>query len=176
MTTQSPAVACARAMALCAESGSEIEMVDSFSEAVATARPVEFQPNPLPVLENLRWVKDMRLARSFQAFAPFLPWKFSPRMRDRGTEAAICDFGSMFKLENILAGLMYVDTGKCYLEHNHLPRELYFLISGTGLWRYGGNPDYQPVSAGNILYNNPWNWHGVRAGDTPLLALYLQTP
>jgi hypothetical protein len=168
--------ACARAITLCAETGPEQEMAGAFSIAVDGAKPVSFQPNPLPVLRNLEHVKDMKLARDFREFAQYLPWKFSPRMLDQGEDVAIFDFRTMFDMGNVLAGLMYVDAGQVYPEHNHPPRELYFLVSGTAHWRFGGNHDYRAVTAGNILLNFPWNWHGLKAGHTPLLALYLQTP
>ncbi len=167
--------ACALSMTVCAQSAEETEMVSRFSRAVADARPRSFTPRLLPALCNLEWVSDMKLAQDFREFAHYLPWVYSPRTLDRGEEVAIVDFGSMFDMTEVLSGLMYVDAEKTYPEHNHPPRELYFLISGTGDWRFGGNDDYRAVSAGNMLFNFPWNWHGVKAGHTPLLALYLQT-
>lgn len=165
---------CANALALCVEDELQQQMVSALSEQLAAKRHNNFKPNPLPVLYNKNWVKDMKLARDFREFAEYLPWQYSPRSADYGEEMAIMDFNDLFELDNLVTGLMYVDSEKAYPEHNHLPDEMYFLISGTGLWRFGGNENYQSVTAGNVIYNHPWNWHGVRAGQAPLLALYLQ--
>lgn len=167
-------VGCAKAMTLCAESSVQASMVQSFSEQARLARPREFKPNPLPCLENLDLVRDMKLAKDFQQFAVHLPWSHSPRTIDRGHEMAVLDFNSMFDMGNCIAGLIYVDLEKTYPEHNHPPSELYFLISGAANWRWGGNDNYQSITAGNLIYNHPYNWHGVRAEANPVLALYLQ--
>ncbi len=77
--------------------------------------------------------------------------------------------GQVLQLSDLAATLEQI----AYPEHNHPPPELYLTLSGTAEWRYGGCESYRTVSAGNLLYNNPHDLHGVRAGDTPLLALYL---
>ena len=166
--------ACAKVMALCAEDDQQQRMVSCLIAQITRSQPRDFEPNSLPVLHNQKGVKDMRLAKEFREFAEYLPWQFSPRTVDQGKEMAIMDFNDLFVMDDIVTGLMYVDSGKTYPEHNHFPAEMYFLISGTGEWRFGGNIDYQSLTAGNVIYNHPWNWHGVRAGQAPLLALYLQ--
>ncbi|WP_424947603.1 dimethylsulfonioproprionate lyase family protein [Candidatus Spongiihabitans sp.] len=169
---------CAKSMALCAESAVQANMVKAFSNQLKHhAKPEEvkgFKPNPLPCLRHLNSVKDMKLAQAFQQFAHYLPWGFSPRTDDRGEHVAIMDFSKMFEMGKVVAGLMYVDAGCAYPEHNHPPAEIYFLISGTAKWRWGGHKDYRRLTAGNLLYNHPYDWHGVEAGPTPVLALYVQ--
>lgn len=169
---------CANAMLLCAESAVETNMVKAFlqqsqhpfkQEAVKT-----FSPNPLPCLDNLQWVKDMKLAKDFQKFARYLPWGYSPRTLDRGKEVAIMDFSRLFAMDTVGVGLMYVDVEKSYPLHNHPPHEMYFIISGSAQWRWGGHDAFRNMTAGNLLYNHPYNWHGVVAGSTPVLALYIQ--
>ena len=164
---------CARTMMLCAESPVQEKMVRNFAEQIERNVMKDFEPQPIPVLDSLGLVKDMKLARDFREFAMYLPWSYSPRTLDKGTQMGIMDFRAMFDLGNVVSGLMYVDSHKNYPEHNHLPGEMYFLISGTAQWRHGGSPHYEMLTAGNVVYNHPWNWHGVRAGHTPVLALYL---
>jgi len=164
---------CARTMALCAESPVQQKMVENFVEQIERKVVKDFEPQPIPVLDSRGLVKDMKLARDFQELAMHLPWSYSPRTLDKGTEMGIMDFRAMFDLGNVVSGLMYVDSQQNYPEHNHLPAEMYFLISGTAQWRHGGRPYYESLTAGNVVYNHPWNWHGVRAGHTPVLALYL---
>ncbi|WP_423908613.1 dimethylsulfonioproprionate lyase family protein [Candidatus Spongiihabitans sp.] len=169
---------CAKSMALCAESAVQANMVKVFSAQVKknkTPNKVkDFKPNPLPCLGNLKLVKDMKLAKDFQQFAHYLPWGFSPRTLDQGKHVAIMDFRKMFEMGKVTAGLMYVDVYSAYPEHNHPPDEIYFLISGTAKWRWGGHRHFRSITAGNLIYNYPYNWHGVKAGPTPVLALYLQ--
>ena len=166
---------CARTMMVCAESPVQKDMVSCFAEQIGRNVAKDFEPNQLPVLESLDLVKDMKLAKDFQKFAIYLPWTYSPRTLDKGAEIGFVDFRAMFDLGNVVSGLMYVDSHKSYPEHNHLPGEMYFLISGTAEWRHGGSSQYETLTAGNVIYNHPWNWHGVRAGHTPVLALYLLT-
>jgi hypothetical protein len=173
--TRSFMIGCANAMALCAETAIQASMIRTFSEQARHAVIRDWVSHPLPCLDNLALVRDMKLAKDFQQFAINLPWSHSPRTIDQGREMAVLDFNTMFELGDCIAGLIYVDTGKAYPEHNHPPAELYFLISGTADWRWGGNHNYQTISAGNLVYNHPYNWHGVKAGATPVLALYLQT-
>ncbi len=175
-------VRCANSMLLCVESttGSSIEstMIKIFSEAFKqqfkTDEVKNFSPNPLSCLRHLKWVKDMKLAKDFQQIAPYLPWGYSPRTIDQGKHLAIMDFSKMFEMGAVVAGLMYVDVEQSYPLHNHPSHEMYFIISGTARWRWGGHLHFRHITAGNLLYNHPYNWHGVAAGSTPVLALYIQ--
>ncbi len=166
-------VSCANAMMLCAGDAVQRDMVARFSGQAGQKQSRSFSANPLPVLRNLDWVRDMKLARDFRQFASWLPWSFTPRTADQGRHAAILYFDRIFDMGDLVSGLLYVDANQHYPEHNHDGQEMYFLISGTAEWRYGGHDDYRRLPAGNIIYNHPWDWHGVKAGDTPLLALFL---
>ena len=166
-------VSCANAMMLCAETRVQQDMLARLSGQLGKKQSRSFSANPLPVLRNLQWVKDMKLAKDFRRFAPWLPWRVSPRTVDQGHQVAILYFDRIFDMGDIVSGLMYVDVNQHYPEHNHAGQEMYFLISGTADWRYGGHDGYRRLSAGNVIYNYPWDWHGVKAGDTPLLALFL---
>jgi len=166
---------CAKSMTLCSETDLQKDMVSVFSAHLKNIKPKDFTPNPLPALGNLQWVKDMKLAKDFREFANFLPWQHSPRMIDYGKTSAVLNFGRMFEMGSIINGLIYIDAYQVYQEHNHPQHEMYFLISGTGCWRWGGHYDYKPITAGNVIYNYPWNWHGIKAGPAPVLAMFLLT-
>ncbi len=166
-------VSCANAMMLCAGTTVQRDMVTRFSRQIGKKQTRSFSANPLPVLRNLEWVRDMKLAKDFRRLAPCLPWNVSPRTVDQGHQVAILYFDRIFDMGDIVSGLMYVDARQNYPEHNHAGQEMYFLISGTADWRYGGHDGYRKLPAGNVIYNCPWDWHGVKAGDTPLLALFL---
>ena len=164
-----------RAAKVCAETDEMQEMVAALDHQLDPERKKSFEPRPIGALHDLQLVKDMKLAKDFRHFARELPWRDSPRTVDRGETIGIFDLNDVFEMGDIVAGLMYVDSGATYPEHNHFPREMYFLISGTARWRYGGRHDYQSITAGNVIYNHPWNFHGVIAGHTPSLSMYLQT-
>ena len=164
-----------RAAKVCAETDAMKEMVAALEQQLDPATEKPFDARPIGALRNLHHVKDMKLAKDFREFARELPWRDSPRTVDRGETLGIFDLNDVFEMGDIVAGLMYVDSGAAYPEHNHFPREMYFLISGTAHWRYGGHHDYRSITAGNVIYNHPWNFHGVIAGHTPSLSMYLQT-
>ena len=169
---------CNRVILLCADN-EEIERVAlqlkrCLSQLTTPLAPLPFNANSLPALRNLALVKDMPIAKRFREFAHYLPWGFSPRTSDEGKEIAVCDFSQLFDFGALNLGLIYVDCHFEYPLHQHDPSELYFLISGTAKWRYGGGIDHESVTAGNVLHNRPNDWHGVIAGHTPVLALYVQ--
>lgn len=166
---------CARAVTVCAQAPDEQRMALQFSNAVSRATPIAFAPRPVAALRSLPLIGDMKLARDFSRFARLLPWDYSPRTSDCGEQLAILDFRKILVLPDVIAGLMYVDAGCAYPEHSHPPAELYFILSGTASWRYGGHDGYRTLTAGNLLYNHPGDRHGVRADITPVLAMYLQT-
>ncbi len=173
-------IGCTRAMALCAEDARQQSMVARFRQQIERRIEKSFIPRPITALRNLDDVTDMKLAKDFRHFAHQLPWRDSPRTQDGGTEIGLFDLADVLDLgaelgSGIAAGLIYVDCHQAYPEHNHPPQEMYFLISGTAHWRFGGNRDYQKLTAGNVIYNYPWNFHGVKAAATPTLALFLQT-
>ena len=78
----------------------------------------------------------------------------------------------MLKLEKIVAGLMFMTPNQIYPEHQHAPQEVYFVLSGTASWLYGGNEEYQQQKPGDVIYNHPHDLHGIKTQDESLLALY----
>ena len=94
-------------------------------------------------------------------------------MPGMGDKAALCDLNAVFQFKGITVGLLYLNKNVEYPQHDHAPQELYLVLSGTAAWRYGGNEDYKTVPPGNLIYNQPFDLHGVRNGGTPLVALYV---
>ena len=162
----------ARAMSMCAEQPSHKKAADRFRSQLLAVDEKPFDPTPLEPV-SLELAGDTRLSQKLTACARPLPWRESHRMPGQGHEAALCTLDELFAFEELNSGLLWLEPGITYPEHSHPPPELYFTLSGTGEWKYGGSDQYRRVSAGNLLYNNPLDHHGVRAGDTPLLALYL---
>lgn len=147
-----------------------------FQDCLNVTQQKSFTPAPLPVLSSVKDIEETPLTQGFHQLAGNLLWRASPRSDDGGTQMALSTLNDMFELGELLAGLLYLDSGQRYPEHQHPPQELYLILTGNAEWRYGGNTDYQPRPPGSVLYNHPGDLHGVKAGPTPLLALYVLWP
>ncbi len=144
-----------------------------FQGRIASAAECRFDARPQPVTATAAGVDDTELARRFAGFADELPWSRSPRWDDGGHERALCVFSEMFELNDVVAGLVYLDAGGTYPEHSHPPQELYLTISGAAEWRFGGAEEFVQMPAGATLYNHPHDRHAIRAGSAPVVAMYV---
>ena len=162
----------ARAMSVCAEQPAHKNAIERFRTQIPAADEKPFDPSPLEPV-SLALAVDTRLARQLTSFAGQLPWRETQRMPGQGNKAVLCSLDELFVFEDLTSGLLWLEPGVAYPERNHPPPELYFTLSGTAEWKFGGSDQYQSVSAGNLLHNHSLDTHGVQAGDTPLLALFL---
>ncbi len=160
-------------MVFCAEETEAREGADHFLEQVKVVPGLKFQARSVEVLDTLEGLSDTGLAKRFQPIARTLPWSESHRLPGRGDQAALCDLNAVFAFRKLTVGLIYLNPNVEYPQHDHAPKELYLVLSGTADWKYGGNQDYRTVTAGNLIYNHPFDVHGVRNAYAPLLALYI---
>ena len=156
-----------------ASSSTILEGARLFAERIREAPARPFDPRTFEVLSASHAVNDTALGERFGALAADLRWSTSPRWDDGGRERALCVVASMFELDDVVAGLVYLDAGGEYPEHNHPPQELYLTVAGTGRWRFGGAADFVEVRPGATLYNHPKDRHAIVAGGTPLVAMYV---
>ena len=163
----------ARAMRVCAESAEHQSVVERFTEDLRLATTKSPPSTPKTTPNELGRARDTRLACQLIDLSDHLPWAESFRTPNMANRIAACSFNDLFDLKHHTAGLLYLDPGLVYPEHQHPPPELYFTLSGTAAWRYGGSQEYRVISAGNLLHNDSLGLHGVRSGDTPLLAFFL---
>ena len=147
-----------------------------FQVSLNKTRVKPFNPQPLPVLNSIGQIAGTPLTRGFHDIAASLSWKPSPRSDDGGTLMALSVLNDMFELGDVMAGLLYLDSHQCYPEHRHPPQELYLILAGDADWRYGGSSEYVPRPPGSVLYNHPQDLHGIKANQSPLLALYVLWP
>ena len=69
-------------------------------------------------------------------------------------------------------GLLLLGPGLHYPEHWHEAEEIYVVLSGDATWqRDGGEFVQHPV--GTVIHHAPNTLHSTKAGDKPMLALYL---
>jgi len=144
-----------------------------FADQIRVAQARAFEARTFEVLGRAGTVSDTPLGVQFASLAPSLPWSVSSRWDDGGRERALCVVGDMFALRDVVAGLVYLDGGGTYPEHDHPPQELYLTVAGTARWRFGGSPHYVEVEPSATLYNKPGDRHAIEAGATPLVAMYV---
>lgn len=145
-------------------------------EALNKARSIPCASRSVAIIETVSSLDQGLYIDQFKSLSPTLPWKPSTRSDDDGRQMALASFNEMLELGDVACGLMYVGAGFEYPEHQHNPQELYLVLSGGAKWRFGGAQDFCELDAGAIIYNKPWDWHGVKSGDSPLLALYVLWP
>jgi mannose-6-phosphate isomerase-like protein (cupin superfamily) len=145
----------------------------AFARTVAHSTPLSFAAGWLPALDTATAVDPTPLGRQFVELAPLLPWEPTFRTDDRGAHIALAPLNRVFDFGELTVGLMYVAPGHVYPLHAHPPNELYLTIAGRGEWRFGGHDEFRSIEADTALYNRPGDPHSARAGDTPLVALYV---
>ena len=76
---------------------------------------------------------------------------------------------------DIVVGVSLLAPGIEYPDHNHLPKELYVVMS-DGYWRQNNNPWHAP-GPGGLVFNPANITHSMRSGSEPLLTIWcLWTP
>ena len=150
--------------------------VRAFRTALTMATPKSFEHRAVDVTRSLDRIASGVKLDEFRRLSPTMRWIPSPRSDDEGRLMALVPLNDMLDLGPLISGFMYVDASAAYPEHQHEPQELYLVMTGGATWRYGGASDYRPLAEGAVIYNQPWDLHGVRAGATPLLALYVLWP
>jgi len=141
--------------------------------ALSQATSLDFEPSTVPSVASINDASDTELSRRVSMLSSGLCWEASHRLTDGGTTSGLMRANAMLELGDVIAGFLYVDRHQSYPEHEHEPQELYLILSGTAQWRHGGNEHYESVGPGQSFYNSPFDRHGVRVADEPLLALYV---
>ena len=164
---------CAAAMARRASDNITREGAKRFKHKLATATIKSFSAQQQAILKNIDSVATTPFTFNFHQIATDMVWRPSPRTNDNGQLLALSIINDMLDLGDIVAGLMLVSPEETYPLHQHSSQELYLILSGEAKWRYGGDENYRKQSPGDVIYNHPNDLHGVKAGDSMLLALYL---
>lgn len=144
------------------------------------------QPQTLPVCKHLAVAlaiaKDgpepvAALARTFEALTPQLSWYRRPGAREVGGDFFDGHANTMFvgprgleRRHDVMIGASLVAPGVRYVDHHHPPEEFYVVLS-SGQWRQETLPWHEP-GPGGVVHNPPNIVHAMRAGDSPLLALW----
>ena len=118
------------------------------------------------------------LAEAFSDLVPELAWRRRPGAEAHGevfreghANALIVGPGGLEQRNDVLVGASLVAPGVRYIDHQHPPEEIYIVMS-EGEWYREGKGWYVP-GAGGTVYHPPDVVHAMRAGSTPLLALWM---
>lgn len=76
------------------------------------------------------------------------------------------------KSKDIACGFLLLGPGIEYPRHSHEAEEVYIPLSSNSLW-IQGDDDWISRPRSVPIYHRSWLSHGMRTGNSPLLALYL---
>ncbi|MFK8081154.1 MAG: dimethylsulfonioproprionate lyase family protein [Granulosicoccus sp.] len=71
-------------------------------------------------------------------------------------------------------GLFFQNAHAEYPMHRHAAQELYFVISGTALWKQSDS-DFTPKPTGSFIHHASWKPHGTTTISEPMLAMWCWT-
>ncbi len=76
--------------------------------------------------------------------------------------------------KDVLTGVAMVEPGKAlHRSHRHAEEEYLIVAKGSGTWSLDGKES--PAKAGDILYVEPWVYHGLtNTGDEPLFFVVVR--
>ena len=76
--------------------------------------------------------------------------------------------------KDVLTAVAVVEPGKAvHREHRHAQEEYLILVAGSGTWSLAGKQF--PASRGDILYAEPWVYHGLtNTGSEPLIFVVVR--
>ena len=119
-----------------------------------------------------------RLADAFGRLAPRLNWQRrgglkheDPRFPNGHANAALIGNDGIEYHDSVLLGVSLIAPGVEYPDHQHPPEEGYLVMSG-GDWRQD-HGEWFRREPGETVHNVPNIWHAMRAGEAPLLALWM---
>lgn len=150
-----------------------LEGVEAFTKKLDVVQEKSFNAELLPVLDNLDSIKVTPYTFNFHEIAKEMIWRPSPRTDENGKQMALGIFNELFDLGNLIVGLLLVDKHASYPLHQHIPQEIYLVLSGEADWRYGGAENFRKLIPGDVIYNHSNDLHGVNANDEPVLAIYI---
>src|SRR5882724_273965 len=124
------------------------------------------------------------MSHSLQALGPWLAWTQNPNYRrsppspeflDRYGYAVIAGPAegppALVGHTNLALGVLLLGPRTHYPRHHHPATELYVPLNAGEWWR--GDGPWRPEPAGAVIHHGSDVAHATRAGDTPLLAIYL---
>lgn len=148
----------------------------AFRSALADATSIAGPLVTMPVVEQLHTLAPSPLVSALLPALGSFPWAENPALGDNGTQVALGRIDEALDFGDVTCGLMLIGSGCAYPLHHHPPQELYLPIAGNASWRFGGSTEFRHLEVDELPYNNPNDVHSVRAGDEPLVAMFVLWP
>ena len=118
-----------------------------------------------------------QVAGALRAMDPRLSWGprpggegDDPAFRKAHANAVVTGADGLERRGDVRVGLSLLAPHTDYPRHNHPPEELYFVLAPGDWWRE--DLGWRARPAGGIQHNPPHARHAMRAGETPLLAVW----
>ena len=118
------------------------------------------------------------VGHTFEAIAQKLPWQPRLDYKDQTDDfynghanAVIIGDGGLENHRKVRVGASLIAPNVEYPNHRHPPEEGYLVIS-EGQWRQEANP-WTARKSGETIHNPPNIWHAMKAGNKPLLAIWM---
>lgn len=122
---------------------------------------------PHPVLDAIRpFMKDLHWQTNKNYHG-----HFEEKFFENEAFAEIIGPKGMLRTDVFRAGLLLMGPEIDYPGHNHEASEWYNVLSGTGLWRQGGNA-FSLCPPPSAIFHSSWEVHAMRCQKTPVLALW----
>jgi mannose-6-phosphate isomerase-like protein (cupin superfamily) len=101
-------------------------------------------------------------------------WDEAKSHSDKWGEMRTYFTGETYGTTNLLAAIAVVKPGESvHPAHRHSEEEFLAIAEGTGVWHVNGKEF--PAGKGDVLYVQPWDFHGVvNTGSEPLTFLVLR--
>jgi quercetin dioxygenase-like cupin family protein len=146
-----------------APSPSRLPVCGHLERALAEGRA---GPPPIPAVTDALAVVEPGLAWHRRIGSSGDP----PPFHDGHANAMIVGEGGLEVRRDARIGVSLVAPGVAYPRHRHPPEEIYLVLS-PGAWM---QDDRAPVARrpGDLVHNVSNLWHGMRATDAPLLAIW----
>ena len=154
----------------------------------ASGRVAPVQGRLLPVCDQLDTALDAMgrtsLARAIADARPLLHWvsyDAYPRedigagFADNHAFASIIGEGCALEAVDFDLGLFLIAPNLFYRDHYHAAPELYAPLTGPHGWRFKPGAPLVWKEADDPVWNNPWEPHATKTGETPFLAIFCWT-
>ena len=76
-----------------------------------------------------------------------------------------------FKSDELKLGIFLLEQNIFYKDHKHAAPELYLNLTSGIKWRIG-EKKWIEKKPGSIIYNSPYNPHGMKVGKIPLISIW----
>lgn len=119
------------------------------------------------------------LATTVPANPALLPWQqgmieMPAGFRGRYMFCTLVGPGLPVEADDLLFGLYLQAPNTDYPSHAHAAVEFYAVLSGTAAWEKNRD-GYTVQTPGTCIHHETHQWHAMRTGDDPLLAIWAWT-